>query len=172
MVQLKEEIKKRQTVTHAGWISFTLLILRLTAVCPVARTGSMENLPDGSSSVTVKMELIPVSVSLISILRLARGVPNGTFSWIVTLYSGLLNVGGSSLTSRIVMVRSAVVLVLSSSPEIVVFTTNSSSLAAAYPGRGWNLHNLGHNLHVRVSQVCSNLCSGKNEIFGVKKRSD
>ena len=67
-------------------------------------------------------------------IEVGEGVPKGTFSWIVTLYSGLLNVGGSSLTSRIVMVRSAVVLVLSSSPEIVVFT-NSSSLAAC-PGRG------------------------------------
>ena len=142
MVQLKEEIKKRQTVSHAartGYITFTLLILRLTAVWPVAWTGSMENLPDGSSSLTVKMELMPVSVSLISILRLARGVPNGTFSCIVTLYSGLLNVGGSSLTSRIVMVRSAVALVLSSSPEIVVFTRvslSSSSSLAACCGRG------------------------------------
>ena len=141
MVQLKEEIKKRQTVSHAartGYITFTLLILRLTAVWPVAWTGSMENLPDGSSSLTVKMELMPVSVSLISILRLARGVPNGTFSCIVTLYSGLLNVGGSSLTSRIVIVRSAVVLVLSSSPEIVVFTRVSlSSSIAACPDRPW-----------------------------------
>ena len=87
-------------------------------MCPVALTGSIENFPDGSSNLMVNIELIPVSVSLISMLRLASGVPKGTFSWIVTLYSCLLKVGGSSLTSRIVMVTSAVVLVLGSSPKI------------------------------------------------------
>ena len=90
-------------------------------MCPVALTGSIENFPDGSSNLMVNIELIPVSVSLISMLRLASGVPKGTFSWIVTLYSCLLKVGGSSLTSRIVMVTSAVVLVLGSSPKIGLF---------------------------------------------------
>ena len=56
-------------------IGLTLFILRLTAVWPVALTGSMENFSDGSSRRMVKMELMPVSVSLISMLRLARGVP-------------------------------------------------------------------------------------------------
>ena len=98
-------------------IFVTLLILRLTAVCPVALTGSMENLPDGSSSLMLKMELMPVSVSLISMSRLARGVPIGAFSRMLTLYSGLLKVGVSSLTSLIVMVISAVELVSVSTPR-------------------------------------------------------
>ena len=98
-------------------IFFTLLILRLTAVCPVALTGSMENLPDGSSSLMLKMELMPVSVSLISMSRLARGVPIGAFSRMLTLYSGLLKEGVSSLTSLIVMVISAVELVSASTPS-------------------------------------------------------
>ena len=67
----------------------------------------------------VKMELMPVSVSLISMLRLASGVPYGTFSGMDTLYSALLNLGGSSLTSLIVMVSPAVELVVGSSPEIM-----------------------------------------------------
>ena len=98
-------------------IFVTLLILRLTAVCPVALTGSMENFPDGSSSLMLNMELMPVSVSLISMSRLARGVPIGAFSRMLTLYSGLLKVGVSSLTSLIVMVISAVELVSVSTPR-------------------------------------------------------
>ena len=98
-------------------IFVTLLILRLTAVCPVALTGSMENFPDGSSSLMLNMELMPVSVSLISMSRLARGVPIGAFSRMLTLYSGLLKAGVSSLTSLIVIVISAVELVSVSTPR-------------------------------------------------------
>ena len=89
-------------------------------MCPVARTGSIENLPDGSSSLMLKMELMPVSVSLISMSRLARGVPMGEFSRMVTLYSGLLKVGVSSLTSLMVMVMSAVELVSAAVPTKVM----------------------------------------------------
>ena len=55
--------------------NFTLLILRLTAVWPVALWGSMVNPGGGSFSSTRNTELVPVSVSLISMFRLARGVP-------------------------------------------------------------------------------------------------
>ena len=101
---------------HGTWPQPTLLILRLTAECPVARTGSMENLPEGSWRLSVKMELMPVSVSFTSMLRLASGVPKGTFSWMVTLYSAWLKVGTSSLTSLMVMVREASELVVGSPP--------------------------------------------------------
>ena len=96
----------------------TLLIFRLTAEWPVARIGSMENFPEGSSSLRVKMELRPVSVSFTSMSRLASGVPKGTFSWTLTLYSAWLKVGASSLTSLMVMVTAAVELVLGSAPRL------------------------------------------------------
>ena len=47
----------------------------------------------------LKTELVPVSESLTSIFKLAKGVPKGTFSGIDTLYSGWLNLGASSFTS-------------------------------------------------------------------------
>ena len=54
------------------------------------------------------MNELTTSGSLTVISKFGRGVPSGTFSCISMLYSRRLNEGGSSLTSLIVTVASAV----------------------------------------------------------------
>ena len=71
------------------------------------RFWNRENMWWAWPKLTSNTALGAVSRSLTSIFKLAKGVPKGTFSCKETLYSGWLNLGASSLTSRMVMVISA-----------------------------------------------------------------
>ena len=71
------------------------------------RFRNRENMWWAWPKLTSNTALGAVSRSLTSIFKLAKGVPKGTFSCNDTLYSGWLNLGASSLTSRMVMVISA-----------------------------------------------------------------
>ena len=71
------------------------------------RFRNRENMWWAWPKLTSNTALGAVSRSLTSIFKLAKGVPKGTFSCNDTLYSGWLNFGASSLTSRMVMVISA-----------------------------------------------------------------
>lgn len=108
----------------------------LTCVVPVACWGSTIKAPETSDKRRENAEFVPwnerkitnrkhllklyqiiflirtTSVSVTTISRLGRGVPNGMFSGISTEYSFLLNLGGSSFTSRIVIVTVAYVVVI------------------------------------------------------------